>query len=67
LNAKETFMLSQKCYNRLIAGFFERKRTYNKLGLMFICLSQYFLLLLLSIMCWYIELFIVVFIIMRVA
>lgn len=39
LTTKEMFILSQKCFNRFICGFFERKKTYNKLGLFVICLS----------------------------
>lgn len=66
LTFKELFFLSQKCYNRLIAGFFERKKTYNKLALTLVCLSQYFVLMLLSMMCWHVELFIIVFMLMRV-
>jgi len=67
LTAKDMFILSQKCFNRFVCGFFERKKTYNKLGLFLVCLSQYYLLMLLAMLCWFTELFLVVFLLMRVA
>jgi hypothetical protein len=65
LTTKDQFVLSNKCFNRFICGLFERQTTYPRLALAFVAISQYYLLMLFSMMCWLPYLFWLVFALMR--